>query len=328
MPDSPSIGESGINVRTNAYRHEFQTLPQRNLTEWASGKTYIYLIYFCFYCMSASFDDFREAHMQLTFWPSPPPEPIDSTIPMSAVSALFLFQEKPMHSQPFEPSNAAIRKVTLPHVSILNGPQPTAVAKPVAVKPKDDAASAKLILVGLDDQGKPHAAWFTEEQVDAATLAADIMDMASISVEGEELVGIAGVLPKGKLFESGKAFVPFTKRETYDRLAAYLDDDYIAATAVRIEAAKVSAAAAAAESYAKASKGEAPLHVPEDWSKLAVGDLVLATEDPADGWWACEVLEVLDNDQYRLRWRDFPEELPTTKRITDLALVHPQCKTY
>lgn len=263
--------------------------------------------------------------MQLTFWPSPPPEPIDVTVPMSAVSALFLFQEKPMHSQPFEHSTPAIRKVSLPHVSILNGPRLPAVAKPEKLKSKAEAANAKLILVGLDDQGKPHAAWFTEEQVDAATLAADIMDMASIAVAGEELVGIAGLLPNGKLFESGKAFVPFTKRETYDRLAAYLDEDYIATTAIRIEAAKV---AAAAESYAKASKGEAPLHVPEDWSKLAVGDLVLATEDPADGWWACEVLEVLDNDQYRLRWRDFPEELPVTKRVTDLALAHPRCKTY
>ncbi len=220
-------------------------------------------------------------------------------------------------------STAAIKKVSLPHISILNGPRPPAPAN--ADKPKPDTAtSAKLILVGLDDQGKPHAAWFTEEQVDAATLAADIMNMGSIAVEGGELISIAAMLPKGKLFESGKAFVPFTKREIYDRLAGYLSEDTIKAIAVRVERAK----AAAAESYAKASKGEVQLHVPEDWSKLAVGDLVLATEDPADGWWACEVLELLDNDQYRLRWRDFPEELPVTKRVTDLALVHPQCKSY
>lgn len=265
--------------------------------------------------------------MQLTFWPSPPPDHIDITVPMSAVSALFSFEEKPMHSQSLAPSTAAIKKVTLPHVSILNGPRPPASAKAGTGKAKpqtDVATSAKLILVGLDDQAKPHAAWFPEEQVDAATLAADLMDMASIAVEDDELAGIAGLLPKGKLFESGKAFVPFTKRETYERLAAYLDDDYLAATAIRIEAAK----AAAAESYAKASKGEAPLHVPEDWSKLAVGDLVLATEDPADGWWACEIIEVLDNDQVRLRWRDFPDEMPVTKRLADLALVHPQCTNY
>lgn len=225
-----------------------------------------------------------------------------------------------MHSLNPATSTTAIKKVSLPHVSILNGPRPPIVAKPDKVKPQTDAASAKLILVGLDDQGKPHAAWFTDEQVDAATLAADMMDMASIAVEGDELVAVAAALPKGKLFESGKAFVPFTKRETYDRLAAYLDEEYHASAAVRIEAAK----AAAAESYAKASKGEVPLHVPEDWSKLAVGDLVLATEDPLDGWWACEVIEVVGNDRVRLRWRDFPEELPVTKSLTELALVHPQ----
>jgi len=219
---------------------------------------------------------------------------------------------------------AAIKKVSLPHVSILNGPRPPAATKPAAAKPKADAAAAKLILAGLDDQGKPHAAWFTEEQADAATLAADIMDMASISVEGDDLAAIAGKLPKGKLFESGKAFVPFTKRETYDRLAVYLDEDYIAGAAVRIEAAKV----AAAESYAKASKGEVPLHVPEDWSKLAVGDAVLASEEPLDGWWVCEIVEILDNDRFRLRWRDFPGEPNTTKHLTEIALLHVQCKAY
>lgn len=229
-----------------------------------------------------------------------------------------------MHSQPIEPSSSANKKVSLPHVSILNGPRPPAPAKPQAEKSKADAASAKLILVGLDDQGKPHAAWFTEEQVDAATLAADLMSMASIDVQGNELVALAGVLPKGRLFESGKAFVPFTKRETFDRLSVYLDADYLAAAAVRIEAAKV----AAVESYAKASKGEPPLRLPEDWSKLAVGDLVLATEDPADGWWACEVIEMVGDDRVRLRWRDFPEELPVTKKLTELALLHSKCQNY
>jgi hypothetical protein len=231
--------------------------------------------------------------------------------------------EKPMPSLSFDTAAPLIKKVTLPHVSILNGPRAPATGKPAGTKPKPDAGTpAKLILVGLDDQGKPHAAWFTEEQVDAATLAADLMDMASLTVEGSDLVAIAGLLPKGKLFESGKAFVPFTKRDTYDRLAAYLDEEFLASAAVRVEAAK----AAAAENYAKASKGEVPLHVPEDWSKIAVGDLVLATDDPLDGWWACEVLELLDGGRFKLRWRDFPDELTFSKALAELALVHPQYK--
>jgi hypothetical protein len=228
-----------------------------------------------------------------------------------------------MTSLSFDNAAPVIKKVTLPHVSILNGPRAPAAVKPDGTKQKPDATTlAKLILVGLDDQGKPHAAWFTEEQVDAATLAADLMDMASINVDSNDLIALAGLLPVGKLFESGKAFVPFTKRETYDRLATYLDEEYLASAAVRVEATK----AAAAESYAQASKGEAPLHVPEDWSKLTAGDLVLATDDPFDGWWACEVLELLDHGRVKLRWRDFPDELTFSKAMTELALVHPQYK--
>lgn len=217
----------------------------------------------------------------------------------------------------------AVTKISLPHVSILNGPRPPAAITPEKAKSHADTSTpASLILVGLDNQGKPHAASFTAEQADAATLAADIMEMAPIEVQGDELLALSGLLPKGKLFESGKAFVPFTKRQTYDRLATFLDADYLIAAAVRVEAAKV----AAAESYAKASKGETPLHIPEDWSKLAVGDLVLAAEDPLDGWWPCAVIEIVGDDRVRLRWRDFPEELPVTKKLTDLALVHPQYK--
>lgn len=229
-----------------------------------------------------------------------------------------------MPNASFESSTGVIKKVTLPHVSILNGSRSSAIAAPANAKPQANTTTpAALILVGLDDQGKPHAAWFTADQVDAATLAADLMDMASIEVEGNELAALAGMLPKGKLFESGKAFVPFAKRETYDRLAAYLDEDYTVSAAARIEAAKT-----AAESYAKASKGEAPLHLPEDWSKLAVGDLVLATEDPDEGWWPCEVVAVLDNKQFRLRWRDFPDQDAFIAAVTDIALLHPQCKSY
>lgn len=230
-----------------------------------------------------------------------------------------------MPTPSFEPSTGVIKHVSLPHVSILDGPRPPAIAKAAKAKPQADTTTpAALILVGLDDQGNPHAAWFTAEQVDAATLAADLMDMASIEVEGKDLVALAGLLPKGKLFESGKAFVPFTKRETYDRLAGFLDEDFVASTALRVEAAK----AATAQSYAKASKGEAPLHLPEDWSKLAVGDLVLATEDPDEGWWPCEVVAVLDNKQFRLRWRDFPDQDAFVAAVTDIALLHPQCKSY
>lgn len=210
------------------------------------------------------------------------------------------------------------RKVSLPPLSIL-GATPT--AQPALPTTAPHAVMPAVIMLGLDDQGRPHASWFEEEQTDAAAVAADLMGMALIDVSvGEEVAAVASCLPKGKLFDSGKAFVPFVKRSTYDQLAAHLDEEYAASAAARVEAAK----AAAAENYAKASKGEAPPRQPEDWSKLMVGDLVLAADDPADGWFDAEVLELLADDRLRLRWRDYQDLTDFTRRIVEIALLHPK----
>lgn len=215
--------------------------------------------------------------------------------------------------------------ITLAPVSILgtvHSTKPDGNSKASAAARAAQGAGAKFIMVGLDDQGKPHASWFAEDDGDAAAVAADLMDMALIDINCDELGAVAKGLPRGKLFDSGKAFVPFVKRTTYDQLATYLDDDYLAATAARMEAA-AAAASAAAEDYAKASKGEVPARQPEDWSKLLVGDLVLARETAEEGWFEALIVEATD-DRFRLRWQDWPELPSFTRALTDIALLHPQ----
>ncbi len=112
------------------------------------------------------------------------------------------------------------RNVSMPHISILNGPRPSAPVRKSSLNPtmppKPDGVP-NVLLVGLDDQGKPHASWFGEQQADAAAVAADLMGFAVIDITSEELTAIAAKLPRGKLFESGKAFVPFVKRAVYDQ---------------------------------------------------------------------------------------------------------------
>ncbi len=210
------------------------------------------------------------------------------------------------------------RPVTLPHVTLINGPKPLPVAAPATPK-SSKTDTPHIILVGLDDQGKPHASWFTRDQTEPAAVAADLMQMAPLPITTPELTAIAAGLPKGKLFESGKAFVPFVKRSVYDQLATHLTADFLTAAAHRVEAAK-----AAGESYTKASKGEVPMRLPEDWSKLAIGDTVLASETADDGWWFAEVVEMPGEDKVRLRWLDFPEYPTMTVGITEIALLHPQ----
>lgn len=225
-----------------------------------------------------------------------------------------------MHTPHFDLPGSAGKKVTLPHVTMLNGPRPQAPdTGPAPSTPSSVDTPAALILVGLDDQGKPHASWFENKQADAAALAADLMGFAIIDIKSDELAVIASALPKGKLFESGKAFVPFVKRTVYDQLAAHLDDEYLTTAATRVAAAQ-----AAANSYAHAKREEIPPRLPDDWSKLLVGDLVLSLDDPDEGWFEAIIVEVMGADKFRLRWRDYPDLPEFSRGVLELALLHPQ----
>src|SRR5580693_1080446 len=47
--------------------------------------------------------------------------------------------------------------------------------------------------------------------------------------------------------------------------------------------------------------------LPRNWQEISVGDLVLARQDPEDGWYETIVVEVA-NDMLTLRWRDYPRQ--------------------
>jgi hypothetical protein len=81
-------------------------------------------------------------------------------------------------------------------------------------KPKhaaqDDAAPV-LIVMGLDDTRKPHASTFDEEDAELATKAAGLMGMRVVPLVTAELQALAAKLPRGRVFASGRAFVPFVR---------------------------------------------------------------------------------------------------------------------
>lgn len=233
-----------------------------------------------------------------------------------------------MHTAAYpSPSNPA---VSLPRLSILGHPPMTLPArKPRTATPKH-APVAALVLFGLDERGKAHAAWFAQENTEAGAAAAEAMGMFALPVEDEAVRLLAGQVAQGKLFASGKAFVPFVKAALYDALVAHLPEDQREQARLPV---KTSGGKAAGNSYAVAS-GAAdgggsdaagkPHDLPDDWSKITVGSVVLASEGREDGWYEADVLEAQPNDRYKLRWHDWPD-LPTIERAaTEIALLHPQ----
>ncbi len=80
--------------------------------------------------------------------------------------------------------------------------------------------SRALVVYGLDDGGKPHASLFADADADLAEKAAEMMSMRAFRVtEPEQLTTVAG-LPKGRVFSSGRAFVPYAGRAISERLVA------------------------------------------------------------------------------------------------------------
>lgn len=92
--------------------------------------------------------------------------------------------------------------------TLLTLPAPTAALPPA------------IILFGRDERGRPHISRFAGEEICGAKDAARLMGQHLAAADAETLHGFAARLPVGRLFPSGKGFVPFVKGDIYDRLLA------------------------------------------------------------------------------------------------------------
>ena len=103
--------------------------------------------------------------------------------------------------------------------------QATQTASTQAKPPEADPAQATLnnepafVIFGLDDKRRPHASWFTAEDVEKAEHAADLMDMAIWHVRPDQR-DLARRTQRAKVFASGKAFCPFVTAKLYAALEA------------------------------------------------------------------------------------------------------------
>ena len=186
-----------------------------------------------------------------------------------------------------------------------------------------------IILFGTDDTGKPHASSFDIDRRHEAIKAAGLMGFQALAVEGDVLVSLAKKVPVGKVFSSGKGFVPFVKREVGAQLAQIAKESpdlLIDVPKPTIETSDV----AAASGGAKGEPVQALPDLPKHWDSIVVGSRVLAVDDPEDGWWVAIVQHVHESGtkghpmpMLTLRWEAFPEEDTITRRFDHVALMHP-----
>ena len=172
-----------------------------------------------------------------------------------------------------------------------------------------------IIILGRDDNRRAHASFFPATDTRPAQKAAELMGMAALKVENDEVRSLLTRLPQGKLFDSGKAFVPFVKQGLYDEIAAHLSDE---------ERQRLEQPRAAPETPpAEVVHPVRPKNMPESFDKIVVGSLVLAIDEPLEGWFEANVVELKGGGSLRLQWRDYLDLPQFTRRIDQVALIHP-----
>jgi hypothetical protein len=156
--------------------------------------------------------------------------------------------------------------------------------------PKDNPIPA-LIVFGLDG-AKAKGGWFTATETDLAQKAAESLQLRLYKIDTPEGAEAAKDLSRGRVYANGRGFVPFIKRDVYDRLLQ------------------------------AAGTGEPPPGLPRTWDDVDVGHLVIAHEGPTDGWWEAIVTDRKD-DVVTLRWRDYPKQPKIVRHRSTLALLKP-----
>lgn len=219
----------------------------------------------------------------------------------------------------------------------------------------EKAPSAEIpavILFGKDETAKPHASFFQKADLAGALNAAALMKMRVLRTDTIERRAVAAELPQGRVFASGKAFVPFVAAPLYGRLVAlaavadstaprglgwgpggHKNESVSAPESNRPHlggpvGAGVVLAGPGGAGAVLAGPGRADQHdaaqpkADESSGGLARGSLVLASVGSAEGWWESLVVEMQD-DLLTLQWRDWPKEPSFVRRRNQIALLHP-----
>ena len=87
---------------------------------------------------------------------------------------------------------------------------------------KRAAVSSAFIVLGFDDKQKPRGARFEGANPDLVAKAAQAMDLRVYEAKSGELAELAKKLPVGRLYATGKGFVPNIRQSLYSQILVAL----------------------------------------------------------------------------------------------------------
>ena len=169
-----------------------------------------------------------------------------------------------------------------------------------------------LVLFGRDAAGKRRAACFPPEKATEAERAAALMGLQVLRLTDPEQTRRADALPRGRLFASGRALVPFVKDAVLDAVFGAQVDPIAVDDPNEVPPEMLGDQQLDAVPLATTRAG------------IVVGSLVLVGEVyPLCGWYEAIVVAAPGDDLFALRWRDWPDDPLVARRRDDLALLPP-----
>jgi hypothetical protein len=167
-------------------------------------------------------------------------------------------------------------------------------------------ATPSLIVLGFDEQQKPRGARFVDAKPDLVAKAAELMGLKVYEASPPELAELAKKLPLGRLYATGRGFVPNIRQSLYSDLVVALGLEPQAALSKNGDKDSLPAA-----------RG-----LPRSWNEIAAGHLVIAQESLEYGWWEAIVLE-RKGDTFTLQYRDYPHLPKFVRHRSGIALMCP-----
>lgn len=202
------------------------------------------------------------------------------------------------------------------HDQVLDGGASSYMETSMTIDPSSVGDEPRLVIAyGLDQNQKAHVGVFATADLAAVARAATSVGFEHRLADTPALRSLAEEIPIGKLYATGKGFVPFVRRELYDQLMTALGEDTAGPEIKTSEPLPESEPVSQTETEdptATIENGPTSVAAETEWGRLAVGELVLAQESPDEGWWEAVVLEKR-GETALVKWRDFPRQ-PSVER--------------
>jgi hypothetical protein len=188
--------------------------------------------------------------------------------------------------------------------------------KKTAQKP---ASVSPVFVFGLDERGKARGAKFLQGLKDNVAAAALDMKFNLVHDHSTEFTALGMKLPIGRIYGSGKSFIPAIRRDLYDKLKAAQsrpNEPVPGGIPLNIDGSKTETTLAVELGI--------PLfnNLPRDWQAVEPGNLVIAQSSHIEGWWEAIVVERAE-DIVTLQWRDYPHEGTVKRHLGTIALINP-----